>query len=238
MNDTTKLEIKSYLVNDDAMNKDVDTYVKLPDGSEWVFRTYLDKESSETVTMSFIRFSEGPDDPFDDTADEPPKEVVEAYQAEMSNIEELIRSGTLARQSLITANVPGGLTITAANPAIQSHTFTFHAGGKTLVVDSEGITFDGERVTGPDIGNAFRAFVESSQGASSAERLICVIPELIKLCLEQGHAIRHLDEEARYCELWTNDGGYIPDHRFATARSRIIANRPELWPVDKETENG
>jgi hypothetical protein len=61
---------------------------------------------------------------------------------------------------------------------------------------------------------------------------------LTKLCLEQGHAIRHLDEEARYCELWTNDGGYIPDHRFATARSRIIANRPELWPVDKETENG
>ena len=52
MNDTTKLETKSYLVNGDAMNKDVDTYVKLPDGSEWVFRTYLDKESSETVTMS------------------------------------------------------------------------------------------------------------------------------------------------------------------------------------------
>lgn len=92
MNGTTKLETKSYLVNDDAMNKDVDTYVKLPDGSEWAFRTYLDKESNEMVTMSFIRFSEGPDDPFDDTADEPPKEVVEAYQAEMSNIEELIRT--------------------------------------------------------------------------------------------------------------------------------------------------
>ena len=113
-------------------------------------------------------------------------------------------------------------------------TICFQAGDKSIVLDEKGLHYCGKLVGGADIAGAFKDYLHSSGVLSvgSAERLLCIIPQLIQLCLEQGHAIRHLDEDSQYCELWSNDGGYVPDWRFSTARSLVIANRPELWPLE------
>jgi hypothetical protein len=229
MSELTELKGESFLVQDGYGYKDVDTYIKLPDGSEWLFRTYLDRETNEIIKAD-PRYATSPDDSFDDAENEPPVEVLAAYETAMPEIMKLIETGSL--QQAVLASVDG-LTATGAAP-ILSQTICFQAGDKSIVLDEKGLHYCGKLVGDADIAGAFKDYLHSSGVLSvgSAERLLCIIPQLIQLCLEQGHAIRHLDEDSQYCELWSNDGGYVPDWRFSTARSLVIANRPELWPLE------
>ena len=45
----TNLKVDSSVVQDGHGYKDVDTYVKMPDGSEWLFRTYREYETGAEV---------------------------------------------------------------------------------------------------------------------------------------------------------------------------------------------
>ena len=148
----------------------------------------------------------------------------------MPEIMKLIETGSL--QQAVLASVDG-LTATGTVP-ILSQTICFQAGDKSIVLDEKGLHYCGKLVGDADIAGAFKDYLHSSGVLSvgSAEHLLCIIPQLIQLCLEQGHAIRHLDEDSQYCELWSNDGGYVPDWGFSTARSLVIASRPELWPLE------
>ena len=229
MSEQTELKGVSYLVQDGYGYKDVDTYVKLPDGSEWLFRTYLEHET-KAIIEGDPRYAAGPDDSFDDAESDPPPEVVAAYKAAMPEIMKLIETGSLPQTVL--ANMEGSAVTDAALTLSQS--IRFQIGDKTLVFDEKGLHYCGRQVGDAEIAGAFKDYLAAvgTIGFGSAERLLCVIPQLIQLCLDQGCAIRHLDEESRYCELWTNDGGYVPDWRFSAARSLVVANRPSLWPLE------
>lgn len=230
----SELTVRHFIVNDDDTNKDVDTYIKEADGSEWVIRTYLDKETDDIETMSFIRFASTESDSFDDAGELPPPEIEAAYQEAMPKILELIENGVMPRAPKPQLAPLSGLVACTDSMPILSQTICFQAGDKSIVLDEKGLHYCGKLVGGADIAGAFKDYLHSSGVLSvgSAERLLCIIPQLIQLCLEQGHAIRHLDEDSQYCELWSNDGGYVPDWRFSTARSLVIANRPELWPLE------
>ena len=230
----SELTVRHFIVNDDDTNKDVDTYIKEADGSEWVIRTYLDKETDDIETMSFIRFASTESDSFDDAGELPPPEIETAYQEAMPKILDLIENVVMSRVPKPQLAPLSGLVACTDSIPILSQTICFQAGDKSIVLDEKGLHYCGKLVGDADIAGAFKDYLHSSGVLSvgSAERLLCIIPQLIRLCLEQGHAIRHLDEGSQYSELWSNDGGYVPDWRFSTARSLVIANRPELWPLE------
>lgn len=70
----------------------------------------------------------------------------------------------------------------------------------------------------------------------SQEALLNALAQARLMILEMGNAIRHLDEDSRYFELWSNDGAYVPDKRFRVLDALVPpALKPDLQPDLPET---
>lgn len=70
------MPITEYIPNDDDCYTDYDFYLEpAPDGWDWNCHMFFDKETKQWSTPAY-RKSKSKDDPFDDTDDAPPSELV------------------------------------------------------------------------------------------------------------------------------------------------------------------
>ena len=134
----------------------------MPDGSEWLFRTYMEHDTGAIVKCE-PRFSPGPDDEFGDEGvlTEPP-EVRAAYEAEQPRIRELLLKELMA-SSVTSVADPSGLTVTAASPML-ANTLVFRLRPNetepTIQITEDAVIFRGKRVTDDaEQVEAFRSFI-------------------------------------------------------------------------------
>jgi hypothetical protein len=165
-----QLKAESHVINDGYGYKDVDTYVKMPDGSEWLFRTYRDYDNAE-VTRCKPRFSEAPDADFgDEGVREAPVEVLAAYEAALPEIERLLEP-TVA--TTIDSGL-SGLTIAPASPLVGD--FVFHVGDQKLTLKADGLYLNDRKTeTTEEQDAAFRSFLDGMIGLLPKSRIPLVI---------------------------------------------------------------
>ena len=137
----TSLKVDSSVVQDGYGYKDVDTYVKMPDGSEWLFRTYREYETGAEVKCE-PRFAPGPDDEFgDEGALTEPPEVRAAYEAELPRVRQLLDAPSLALPPV------GALTVRSQEFTEPSIRFQIGSPEVILQIHKDRVIYKGVTVT-------------------------------------------------------------------------------------------
>jgi hypothetical protein len=100
---TAQIATSWHVYNDDESYKDVDAYIVMPDGTEWKFHIYLDKET-RAIIHDEPMFSAHVHESFDDTCEEPPQEAKDALAQLMDAINaELLNTPSKPSPALIAA---------------------------------------------------------------------------------------------------------------------------------------
>lgn len=186
----------SLLSNDSHGYKDVDTYVKMPDGSEWLFQTSLCYETGETAWPQVVRYARDCDADFEDrNLSDAPELAVAAYQRAKPDIEKLLApppvqtlEETVAalegdraldgvvRDLITTVDSQNGIGLTASNAIPLTADFVFQVGAHKLQLKEDGLYFDGRKTeTTEEQDAAFRSFLDSMMGLFPKSRIPLMI---------------------------------------------------------------
>ena len=149
---------------------DVDAYIGLPDGSEWLMTASRELSTSEE-SYGPLRFSVSHEADFDDGARACPADVARAFEDAKPAIRHLITSslqldGAVAHLSSLVTTPSNGVAICAASPCLSS-TLTFRLGNtdKVIEITETELRYRGQVIT--DSAEQIAAFKTFISGLSS-----------------------------------------------------------------------
>lgn len=223
----TSLKVDSSVVQDGYGYRDVDTYVKMPDGSEWLFRTYREYETGAEVKCE-PRFSPGPDDEFgDEGALTEPPEVRAAYEAEMPRIRQLLEPTVTTMAEL------HGLSITAAAPMLSSSlVFRLRPSEPepTIQITDDAVIFRGQRIT--DDAEQIQAFRDFVAGIVPRTK----IPLMISTMYDGLKPASLFDAMEVEPMVWCEEAGsLVPESDGGGGSPTAISVRAHYWTGGVDT---